>query len=75
MKERNRFEWPKAQDILAGKTDKPIKVVSFTYRTYVACIHSIQVTLSNGQASSIFEGFSKDNLSAFKLCKSGMRHL
>jgi hypothetical protein len=31
--EQNGFEWPKAQDILAGKTDKPIKVVSFTYRT------------------------------------------
>jgi len=39
--ERNAFEWPKAEDIVAWKTDKPIKVVSFTYRTISDCIHSI----------------------------------
>jgi len=39
--ERDGFEWPKAEDLAAMKTDKPIKVVSFTYRTISDCIHSI----------------------------------
>ena len=69
--DRNDFEWPKAQDVLGWQTYKPIKVVSFTYRTKVNFIHSIQVTLSNGQVSPMIEGPSKEDLSDFKTLQIG----
>jgi len=45
--------------------------VSFTYRTKGAFIHSIQITLSNGQTSPLFAGPGKDNLSDFKTLQIG----
>jgi hypothetical protein len=45
--------------------------VSFTYRTKGDFIHSIQITLSNGQTSPLFAGPGKDNLSDFKTLQIG----
>ena len=67
---KNDFEWPKTSDI-GLLFDKPIKLVSFKYRTRGEFIHSIQVTLSNGQSSPMFSASSKDNLSEFKTLQIG----
>jgi len=63
----NSFEWPIEQDILAMSCDKPIKVVSYTYRMRTDNgIHTIQVTLSNGSASPLYAASKTDKLSSIQ---------
>jgi hypothetical protein len=46
--------------------DKPVKVVSFNYRTNGFLIQQIQVNLSNGKSSPLFKGSNTKDLSELK---------
>jgi hypothetical protein len=46
--------------------DKPVKVVSFNYRTDEARIVQIQANLSNGKSSTLFAASTTSNLSELK---------
>ena len=46
--------------------DKPVKVVSFNYRTDGTYIVQIQANLSNGKSSTLFAASTTSNLSELK---------
>jgi len=46
--------------------DKPVKVVSFNYRTSGAFIVQIQANLSNGKSSNLFSASTTNDLSELK---------
>ena len=50
-----KFEWPTIEDLMKMTKDKPIKLVSFKYKKSSNYIFGIQVILSNGVNSPLFE--------------------
>ena len=64
--DKTDFEWPKLEDLAKMQVDKPIKVSSIGYKTRINVINQIQVHLSNGSSSIVFQGPKSDKLSELK---------
>ena len=76
QKSEENFEWPKEADIVAMPLDKPVKVVSVSFRTWKDTsngdyISEIQLHLSNGASSPIFKGSRTTDISEVKTVQLG----